>query len=193
MNHSLSLLALASLSLFSAACTGEVVAAPLAEQTGGDGGSGGGTTAVVAGGGGDGGAAACVPEPVDPDAPFEQPTCADLSGLTLGAAVITDAGGDGKVSPGESATITVPLVEIAGKGFGWYPGVTFTSESATIDNPGSAQFYAILACQTLDASVGVTIPPSVAKGTVVKVKAQVSMLNEPCPDAPAITVSIPIE
>jgi hypothetical protein len=192
MNHPAFRLALASFLVLSAACTAQVTTMTNAAQTGAGGEGGSGSTGS-GNEGGAGGAAVCVPQPVDPNAPFEQPTCADLAGLTLGEAVVTDAGGDGKVSPGESATITVPLVETAGKGFNFYPGVTFSSDVAVVPDQGAAQFYAIPACQSLDAVAGITIPPDVAKGTVVKVKAQVSMLGATCPDAFSITVSIPIE
>jgi hypothetical protein len=97
------------------------------------------------------------------------------------------------VSPGEGATVTVKLREIAGKGFDAYPGVIFTSDLATIGDQGSAWFYAILACQVDDASVKITVPDTVAIGTVVHVKAQVSMVNAACPDASSITITIPIQ
>jgi hypothetical protein len=192
MNQPAFRLALASFLVLSAACTAQVTMADSAAQTG-SGGEGGSGATGAAGVGGTGGAAVCTPQPEDPDAGFQQPTCADLAGLTLGEAVVSDAGGDGTVSPGENATIRVPLIETAGKGFNYYPGVTFSSDVALVPDQGAAQFYAILPCQSLDALVGITIPPDVKKGTVVKVKAQVSMLNATCPDAFATTVSIPIE
>jgi hypothetical protein len=49
-----------------------------------------------------------------------------------------------------------------------------------------------LACQVDDLDTQVVIPADVPKGTVVYVKAQVSMLNQACPGAHAIMIAIPI-
>ena len=194
MNYSiLRALVVMSLSLGAFACVTEV---SLPSETGGTqtGAGGAAASASSSGGvGGAGGATPCVPQPKDPGAGFTEPTCADLAVIIVSDPVVKDDSGDGKVSPGEGVTVHVRLSEIAGKGFNAYPGVTFTSELATVSDPGSAQLYAILACQVDELVTHLVMPAGVAKGTVVNVKAQVSMLSTACPDAYAITIPITIE
>jgi hypothetical protein len=101
--------------------------------------------------------------------------------------------GDAKVSPGNSATITVRLSEVAGTGFNDYPEVKFSSDVGTVAWPGADAFYAILPCTSLEASGVVAIPSSVAAGTLVRVRAQVGMAQMDCPDAPSIVVPIQVQ
>jgi hypothetical protein len=183
-----------SLGLFACACAGEVmVPSGTSDPPSGTGGDTGSSTGDGGGGSssGSGVAAACVPQPEDPT--FMQPTCADLAVMTVSDPSVQDDGGDGKVSPGEGAIIHVKLSEIAGKGFMYYPGVSFTSDTVTVPDPQAAQLYGILPCQVDDLTVHVVVPESVPKGTVVHVKAQVAMLSMACPDADSIEIPITVQ
>jgi hypothetical protein len=182
--------AASSSSVASAAMTGGASSSSSSTTTGS---SGSGGSLGLGGGAGSGGATACMAVPKDPDAGFQPPTCADLGGMTVSDPVIADASGDGKVSPGESAIITVRLTDVAGKGFTQYPGVKLSSDVAVIPQPESVVFYAILPCTSLEGGALVTIPSSVAAGTVVKVRAQAAMLGMDCPGAPSIVVLIQVQ
>jgi hypothetical protein len=142
---------------------------------------------------GAGGATTCVKQPFDPDAGFHPTTCADLKVLTVSDPVLEVDAGDGKLHPGSVGTLTVNLNEIAGVGFSAYPEVIFSSKDPGVTVTNGAQFYAILACQTVPSSTLVTIANSVAPGTTVHVVAQAGMLNGNCTNGYAITVPIVIE
>jgi len=186
--------AVMSLSLGAAACVTQVdLPGATGDTAGGAGGGGETTTSTSAGGAGGGPAAPCVVQPVDPNAPFTTPTCADLSVMTVRDLSVTDDSGDGKVSPGEGATVHVKLAEIAGKGFSYYPGVIFSSDLAVVPDQGNAELYAILACQVDDMTAHIVIPANVAKGTVVHVKAQVSMLSNACTNGDSVTIPITVQ
>ncbi len=146
------------------------------------GGTGGGDT-------GAGGSAECVPQP-DMTGTFKQPTCADLAGLAVSHAVVTDAGGDGDVNVGETAVIDVSLAEIAGLGFSFYPGVVFESDHAGVTVTSDDWFYAILPCQIDHVAAQLTVASDVPAGTLVKITARAAMLNDACLDAPAIVIPI---
>jgi hypothetical protein len=189
MNDSiLGFVALMSLSLGAVACVTRV---EVPSESGGTSTGAGGAGGASATGGGD--PTPCVPQPDDPDAGFTPATCADLAVMKVSDPVVIDDSGDGKVSPGEGAVIHVNLSEIAGKGFSYYPGVTFTSDLAMVPDPGAGQLYAILACQVDDLAAHIVVPSSVAKGTVVHVKAQVSMLGATCTSGDSVTLSIKVE
>lgn len=153
--------------------------------------SGTGGTGGTSGTGGTGESAPCVPQPDDPDADFAEMTCADLDLMTVRNPVLHDAGSDGQLSAGESATITAHLDEIAGKGFYWYPWVKFSSDNPAVEVESSAQLYGIMACQSVEVSAQITVAASVPPGTVVHVEAQVASLNKDCPEA--FSISIPVE
>lgn len=162
--------------------------------------SGGSAGSVPSGGassGGAGGTGGAVPEECTPkgggEGGFQQPTCDDLSGLSVTDAVVTDASGDGKLSPGEKLTIVASLNETAGEDFMWYPGVRFVSASESVTVKENDWYYGIAACQTQPVSATGEISPSAKAGTVVTVTARVGMLNEECPNAPALEIPISIE
>jgi len=152
------------------------------------------TTTTTTGEAGAGGApAACVPQPDGAGGTLTMPTCADLGGLTVSDPKLDDESGDGKLAYQESAVVTVHLNDVSGKGFNWYPGVQFSSDTVSVDTTGFAQFYAILPCQTLDASTKLTLLTQVTPGAVVHVTARVSMLNSDCPEAYGIDIPIEVE
>ena len=180
------------------ACAGcaEDVAITPGNLAGTSSGSGGGTTAAAtstssaSGGTGVGGSAACVPQP-DMTGTFEQPTCADLAVLAVSNAVITDAGGDGNVSAGETAVIQVSLAEIAGLGI-VYPGVVFASASAGVTVTSDNWRYSIGPCEIDQMSAELTVASDVPAGTVVMITARAAMLSSECLDAPAIVIPITV-
>lgn len=175
------------------ACSSEVVQ-QAASTSGGTGGADPSTSTTSGGGsGGAAGGTPCVPEPEGSGGFAGQPTCADLSVLTVSDLVITGDGGDGKLSPGEGAKVTAKLNEVGGKGFNWYPGVIFTTDHPGVSVSAQDWFYAIFACQSMDVAATITVGSDVAPGTVVSLRAQVAMLNTDCPGAYAISVPIEIE
>lgn len=170
-------------------CGGHVVAE--------DGGSGGSGT-DNAGGGGAGGAAAtttteCVVQSTDPNGGWVEPTCDTLSAMIVSNPSIQDDSGDGKVSPGETAIVTVDLHETTGVGFYSYPNVIFSSDVAGVTVTNEAMLYGIGPCDTYPMATLVTVGAGVPKGTVVHIGAQVAMLSLECPDAFAITVPLQVQ
>ncbi len=160
---------------------------------GGDGGSaalgGGGGSA---GSGGGSGGAECVQQgdgwPAGTD-----PSCADLGVLAVDSPTLSDADGDGGVSPGEGFELKVVLREVAGIGFGWYPGVKFESSHAGVTLVESDWFYGIFACQSYHVGAQGKVEPSVKPGTVVTLTARAAMLNTDCPDAPALVLKLTVK
>lgn len=138
--------------------------------------------------------ATCEPQAQGSGGASLQPICSDLAVMNVSDPVFVDDGGDGSLSAGESGTITVKLNEIAGMGFNFYPSVTFTSDELTIEDTGSAQFYAILPCSSMDATARVSFlkKPSTTPSTAT-VKAQVSALGLDCPAAPSISIPISVQ
>jgi hypothetical protein len=151
------------------------------------------SVAVASSSAGAGGAMTCVTQPFDPDAGFHASTCADLKVLTVSDPVLEVDAGDGKLHPGSVATLTVNLNEVAGVGFNAYPAVFFSSSDPGVMVSSGAQFYAILACQTIPSPALVTVAGSVPSGTTVKIVAQAGMLNGMCTNGDAITVPIVIQ
>lgn len=188
----------AAIAALVAACSGEVV-----EQAGGGSGPVASSSTTVeptpttdtasgGGGAGAGGAPSCMPVTAGAGG-FVEPTCADLGVMTVTTPSLTDDSADGKLSYLEKATLTVQLNEVAGVGFNFYPGVRFTSESISIPAPDNAWFYAILPCQSNEASTPIELLTDLPKGTIAHVKAQVAMLGADCPEAPFIDIPIQIE
>jgi hypothetical protein len=151
------------------------------------------TTTTTSHGGTGGAPAACTPQPDGAGGTLTQPTCADLGGLTVSDPKLADDSGNGKLAYQESAIVSVKLNEVAGKGFNFYPGVHFSSDTVSVASDGTDQFYAILPCQSVDASAKLTLLTQVTPGTTVHVTARVSMLGSDCPEAYGIDIPIEIE
>jgi hypothetical protein len=113
--------------------------------------------------------------------------------LTLSNAAAADAGGDGGVSPGEAASVTVTLTNTGGEDHFAYPGVRLTSDDArvTIDSPDFT-LYGIFAGQSVEAQWSVTFGAAIPAGTQVPLRAQVTALGESCPDANDLEFTVPI-
>ncbi|MBK9002075.1 MAG: hypothetical protein IPM35_40640 [Myxococcales bacterium] len=149
----------------------------------------GGSTAV-GGSGGSGGE--CIPEGDGWNSDTD-PTCEDLSVLAVHEPVVADGGGDGDVSPGEAFELKVALSEVAGLGFGWYPGVKFESDHPGVTIQENDWFYGIFACTSYDVGAAGKVDSSVAPGTVVTLTARAAMLNTECPSAPALKVQLTVK
>jgi len=153
----------------------------------GSGGSGGGS----AGSGGSGGGE-CVPKGdgwnSDPN-----PGCDDLDVLAIESPTLVDDGGDGSVSPGEGFSLKVVLREVAGVGFGMYPGVKFESDQPGVSVQENDWYYGIFACASYDASAKGQVDASVKPGTVVTLTARAAMLNTDCPGAPALKIQLTVK
>jgi hypothetical protein len=179
-----------------AGCTGQVVT-----ETDGGGGDGGSTattsSSTASGSGGSGGApSVCVEQPQGTGG-FKEPTCADLSVLTISNPLINDnvdVGGDGngEVNVGETVVLWVEMTEVAGVGFNMYPGVVFSTNDPGVTVTADNWLYAILPCMEVSLAGSVTIGPDVAPGTVVTVRAQANMLGAECTDTPFVDVPITV-
>ena len=121
------------------------------------------------------------------------PTCADLEVLTVSDPVILDKSGGGKLSPGEDASLRVSLNEVAGRGFSWYPGVSFVSDDASVSIKSSDWYYAIAACTRYQPTAVIHVSSDAKPGSIVHFTAQAAMMNSDCPSAPALVVSATIE
>ncbi len=122
-----------------------------------------------------------------------EPTCADLSVLSIDTPVVTDGGGDGSVSAGEAFDLKVVLREVAGVGFGWYPGVKFESDHPGVSLSGTDWFYGIFGCSSYEVAAQGKVDASVKSGTVIELRARAAMLNEECPSAPSLTLKLTVK
>ena len=162
-------------------------------NTGGTAGTGGsagmGGTAGAAGAAGSAGAAGaggtCVPNPDPP--PFAQPTCADLDHLT-----VTNAYVESDLAPGTQVLLHVTLNEVIGEAFNYYPGVVVESDDPGVTASDGNWLFAILACQSTDVPIQLTVAKSLTPGTVVTLTAKVAMLNQDCPgtDSTKLTLTV---
>lgn len=96
--------------------------------------------------------------------------------------MLVDDSGDGVLSPGESATLTVTMRETAGVGANLYPGVLFSSSSdAGIAADGSNYLYAMLPCSTFPLPTRITVSVDVPLHTKFVVRAKIGALTgSPC-------------
>ena len=170
---------------------GGTVAAGGSATSGGTGGSAGSAPGGAGGASGAGGGD-CV-QKGDGWPTGTEATCSDLSVLAVDSPVISDAGGDGVVSPGEAFDLQVVLREVAGIGFGWYPGVKFDSSHAGVTLSETDWFYGIFGCQSYDVGAQGKVDASVKPGTVVMLTARAAMLNTECPAAPALQVTLTVK
>lgn len=112
-------------------------------------------------------------------------------------AMISDANGDGRASPGERITISVTLSEVTGETFISYPGIDFRALDAdiTLDRSGfdGPSGYSLLPCESVGGSVAATLSGTLTPGSVVLVTAQAATLNQDCPNATKLTIPIAIE
>ncbi len=113
--------------------------------------------------------------------------------MTVSDPKLTDAGNDGTISPGEDFTIAVNLNEVAGLGFNFYPTVQFTSDTFGIAVSQATQFFAILACQSIEAKAKGSVMSSVPPGTKVTIQAQVAALNMTCPSTHSIQIPFTVQ
>lgn len=136
--------------------------------------------------------AECVVVPDPPPGDWE-PSCANLAPLLVTDPVLVDANGDGKVSPGETATLTVQLRETSGIGMYYYPLVNFTTDAAGVTVTNDAVLYGIAPCNSVPMTTQITVAPDAPTGEIVTVHAQVGALNMDCPSASAASVTFPIQ
>ncbi len=176
------------------ACGNEVVIeeSQQSSSTGGNASTGSsGTGSSGTGSSGTGGTTnVCTPK--DDGTVSSEATCKDLDRLVLVNPSITgDTDGDGLLEMGETASLTVVMKDTSGLGFNWYPGVNFESADAAVGVEADTWYYAILACMELPATATIKVAPDVLPGTVVNIRAQISMLNHECPEA--FTLEIPVK
>lgn len=127
----------------------------------------------------------CVPQSPN----YYPETCTDLNRLRVVDPSVKDDGGDGSVSPGEGATISVTLQDTSGYGYSMYPYVAFSAPSGvTLGAP--EYFYAIAACQSHPTSVHIQLSPYLTPTTVIRVTAQAAGMNQNCAGTPSITIPI---
>lgn len=174
--------------------TGGIVATG-GSATGGSGGvvtTGGTGGASVGGSGGSAGSPECVPN-AGGTGGFVEPGCEDLGHLTVSDPYVVESDGDGIVSPGETVTLKINLVETEGDEMMWYPGVEFTTDSPFAKASNDGWLYGIFACQTQEISSGLTIDPAMPSGTIVNVTAHVAMLNTECENTNSVTFQIEVK
>ncbi|MBI5488885.1 MAG: hypothetical protein HY905_16245 [Deltaproteobacteria bacterium] len=119
-------------------------------------------------------------------------TCEDLQRLELEAPVVSDDGGDGRVSPGEGADIRVVLRETAGLDFMWYPGVTFLADDPRVTVGSDDWRYGMAACSAEEYHARLSVPADMPSGTMVTVTARAAMLPDECPDANILDIPITV-
>lgn len=120
------------------------------------------------------------------------PSCADLSAFTLADPKVEDDSGDGLVSAGEGATISVVIRENSGKGFMAYPGAKFSTDHGGASIAPDTWLFGIAGCETAVLSAYATFSNDITKGTVVNVTAKVAMLNGDCPDTSSLVIPIEV-
>ncbi len=157
------------------------------------GGSAGGEMGGSAGTTSDAGSAVtCIPS-AGGSGGFVQPTCDDLSNLAVTDPQVVDDSGDGVVSAGEDATIHVVMRELGGEDFMFYPGVLFEADHASVDIGAEDWRYGIFACGADELTTHAHFGQDIAPGTVIQITARVAMLNSDCPDAPSVTIEVPVQ
>lgn len=102
--------------------------------------------------------------------------------------VVTDADGDGVVSPGEDATVHVSWRETLGTGINAYPGVKFSSTNDGMSVIGDDFRYAALPCHTDRFSTRVSVSPDTPVHTRVTVTARVATLGDECPTGDSLDI-----
>ncbi|MFO0586397.1 MAG: hypothetical protein U0441_02595 [Polyangiaceae bacterium] len=193
-----SMMAGAALGLWLAGCNGTVVDARDGEGGGGASatGAGGGTTSSATGGDTidtfTSPPAECVVQPADPP-PALDPTCDILNPLFVSGPVLEDASGDGKLSPGETGTLTVQLQETSGFGMYYYPLVNFTTDVPGVSLTNEAVLYGIAACDSVAMATQITVAPDVPAGETVVIHAQVGALNLDCPKSSSLSVTFQVQ
>jgi hypothetical protein len=120
-------------------------------------------------------------------------TCADLTPLLVTDGVVRDDGGDGRVTPGEGATISVRLTETSGWSFVWYPGVRFETDHSGVELGAADYRYVLGGCETEELTTSAKFQASIPSGTVVHITAQAAMTQEECPSASVLDIPIRIE
>lgn len=168
--------------------SGETAAPPGSSSPTGAGGQGGG-------GGQDPGPppAPCVPQPEGTGGILINPTCSDISGLSVSDPTLVDENGNGLFEAGETATLSIKLNETTGTSFMWYPGVLFESDHPGATVPAEYWFYGIFGCQSHDISVPVSLAASLSKNTNIHITARVGMLNQQCPNTSSLAIPINIQ
>ncbi|MEZ4222113.1 MAG: hypothetical protein R3B13_14355 [Polyangiaceae bacterium] len=163
-------------------------------SAGAAGGAGGGSAGVGAGGvsSSGGGGGECVPKGEGWGHTVE-PTCAELDVMAVSSTQLSDDSGDGSVAPGESFHWDVVLAEVAGEGFGLYPGVKFESDNPAVTIAEDTWFYGIFACDSYATGGSGKVGANVAPGTVVKLTARVAMLNQDCSAAPSTSLEFVVK
>jgi hypothetical protein len=191
MNRLLGLLGCASVLV---ACGNEVVIEGQNEAAGGGNGSASSssTSSSSTSSSSTTGGTSTVCTPKDDGTVPSEASCKDLDRLVLvNPAISGDTDGDGLVEAGETASLTVIMKDVSGYGFNWYPGVKFASKDPAVNVEADTWYYAILACTEQPATATIKVAPDAAPGTIVTVRARISMLNHECPDA--FTIEIPIK
>jgi hypothetical protein len=121
--------------------------------------------------------------------------CAELARLVLRDARVTGPTTSNRIMPGDTVSISLTVSDASGLGYNMYPGAVFASDvsGVTFDQGGhSFNAYALLGCQSVEASTTVHIPGNLAPGTVVNVTARAASVNVDCPGAPAIVIPITV-
>ena len=122
----------------------------------------------------------------------EDPQCGELSIFTLSNPVVTDQSGDGKVSPGENASITMMLNNISDQDYGKYPRVDLTSDNPNVV-PNGTQFYAAFAHGSYQADCAASFGSNIALGTTVHFTAQVQAMDLACASTHKIEFDVTVE
>lgn len=198
-----------SLSMLLTACGGNVEtngsAGSAGEGGGGSGGEGGGpsstvsttssgvggsentTTSSTGGVGGDTSAGGTTTGGGPGDCPL-------LSVVTLSDPTFQDNGGDGKWSPGETATVYVTMTNTSSEDV-QYPGITWFSDNPLVSagNPYNA-FFLLFAGQSMPIDIGFSADPATPPGTKVTLTAKLTDIQANiCEELPQVTLDVVIE
>jgi hypothetical protein len=125
----------------------------------------------------------------------EDPTlgdrCGSLDHLSIRILQIAEGSGDGRITIGETVTVSAELRDTAGFGYSYYPGVNYEVEPAgiTVSPDSDFHIFALLQCESLASSTRLILGSTIGPGTVVRVTARAGALNQDCPNAPSSTAS----
>jgi hypothetical protein len=154
-----------------------------------------GASPTAPGAGGAGAAAECVRRE-DPDANSEpwREACESLA-MVVSDFELVDESGDGRLSPGESAGLSVMLRETSGYDYYRYPGVEFSADDprVTFGPYGSGSYlYGMHGCDSGRMSVTVSFGADLMPGTAVVLTAQPAALHQAC-GASGQSISVIVE
>lgn len=118
--------------------------------------------------------------------------CAAMEQLTLGDAVLWDAGGDEVWEAGEEASLQITMTNLSFSDNLWYPGVAVTTDNPLV-TVGANTLFGISGASSTPIDLVGHADPGVVPGTEVELTFVVTSLNQDCQGLATTTLTVTIE